>query len=48
MTTRFGHGLIVGKFYPPHAGHLHLISQAVMACDRVTVLVMAARRERDL
>jgi HTH-type transcriptional repressor of NAD biosynthesis genes len=45
MTARFGHGLIIGKFYPPHLGHLYLITEAAIACDRVTVLVMAARRE---
>ena len=39
------HGLIVGKFYPPHTGHLFLITQAALACDEVTVLAMAARRE---
>lgn len=45
MTGRFSHGLVVGKFYPPHRGHNHLIAEAAMACDQVTVLVMAARRE---
>jgi NadR type nicotinamide-nucleotide adenylyltransferase len=45
MTARFGHGLIVGKFYPPHLGHVYLVTEAAIACDRVTVLVMAARRE---
>jgi NadR type nicotinamide-nucleotide adenylyltransferase len=33
------HGLVVGRFYPPHAGHHHLISTAAAACDRVTVVV---------
>lgn len=33
------HGLIVGKFYPPHAGHHHLIETAARACDEVTVVV---------
>ncbi|MBW8481342.1 AAA family ATPase [Actinomadura parmotrematis] len=36
MTHR--HGLVVGKFYPPHAGHHHLIDTAAAACARVTVL----------
>jgi len=40
-----GHGLIIGKFYPPHRGHQYLISHAAKACEQVTVLVMAARRE---
>jgi HTH-type transcriptional repressor of NAD biosynthesis genes len=35
----YGHGLVVGKFYPPHAGHHALIDAAAKACDRVTVVV---------
>lgn len=45
MTATFGHGLVVGKFYPPHRGHQHLIQQAAGVCARVTVLVMAAGSE---
>jgi NadR type nicotinamide-nucleotide adenylyltransferase len=36
---RFSHGLVVGKFYPPHAGHHHLISSAAARCETVTVVV---------
>jgi NadR type nicotinamide-nucleotide adenylyltransferase len=36
---------VLGKFYPPHLGHLHLITEAAAGCDAVTVLVMAARGE---
>jgi NadR type nicotinamide-nucleotide adenylyltransferase len=43
--ARFSHGLVIGKFYPPHHGHLYLITQAAAACEQVTVLVMAARGE---
>lgn len=43
--TRHGHGLVLGKFYPPHAGHLHLIETASAACERLTVLVLAASWE---
>jgi HTH-type transcriptional repressor of NAD biosynthesis genes len=32
-------GLIVGKFYPPHAGHHHLIRSGKEHCDELTVLV---------
>ncbi len=39
------HGLVVGKFYPPHAGHHHLIDTAARACERLTVLVAASPRE---
>ncbi len=45
MTCRFGHGLVVGKFYPPHAGHHHLIDVAAARCERLTVLVAPSRRE---
>jgi NadR type nicotinamide-nucleotide adenylyltransferase len=45
MTAPFPHGLVVGKFYPPHRGHMYLIEQAAARCSRVTVLVMAAACE---
>lgn len=40
-----GHGLVVGKFYPPHAGHHHLIREAAVASGRLTVVVAPSRRE---
>ena len=40
--TAFEHGLVIGKFYPPHAGHHFLIDAAAEASRRVTVVVMAA------
>jgi cytidyltransferase-like protein len=45
IVIRQGHGLVVGKFYPPHLGHQHLITQAAASCAELTVLVMAARSE---
>ncbi|MBE1492186.1 AAA family ATPase [Plantactinospora soyae] len=45
MSTRFGHGLVVGKFYPPHAGHHALINAAARRCAAVTVVVAPSRRE---
>jgi HTH-type transcriptional regulator, transcriptional repressor of NAD biosynthesis genes len=45
MTAPTRSGLVVGKFYPPHRGHLHLIKTAAARCGRLTVLVMAARAE---
>ena len=39
------HGLVIGKFYPPHAGHHHLIRAAAARCARLTVVVMAATVE---
>jgi HTH-type transcriptional repressor of NAD biosynthesis genes len=32
-------GLILGKFLPPHAGHLHLVRTALAEVDHLTVLV---------
>ncbi|MEV4760147.1 AAA family ATPase [Micromonospora sp. NPDC049559] len=43
--VRFGHGLIVGKFYPPHAGHHALVEAAARRCAEVTVVVAPSRRE---
>lgn len=40
MTSR--HGLVLGKFYPPHAGHHFLIDTAAAVSDWVTVIVAAA------
>lgn len=42
---RFGRGLVVGKFYPPHAGHHELIDASLEACDQVVVCVLAASHE---
>ncbi|MFY1672069.1 AAA family ATPase [Plantactinospora sp. WMMB334] len=35
----------MGKFYPPHAGHHALISEAARRCAAVTVVVAPSRRE---
>jgi NadR type nicotinamide-nucleotide adenylyltransferase len=32
-------GFVVGKFYPPHRGHRHLIETARRCCDRLVVLL---------
>jgi NadR type nicotinamide-nucleotide adenylyltransferase len=34
------HGLVVGKFYPPHLGHRYLIDTARSRCDSLDVLVV--------
>lgn len=31
--------LVIGKFYPPHNGHIHLIESALSLADHVTVVV---------
>jgi NadR type nicotinamide-nucleotide adenylyltransferase len=41
----FEHGLVVGKFHPPHAGHEYLIRTALFHCRRVSVLVLATSAE---
>lgn len=37
--------MVVGKFYPPHAGHHALIAAAAARCATVTVVVAPSRRE---
>jgi len=37
--------LLIGKFYPPHAGHHATIRHAAAQCVRVTVVVMASAGE---
>lgn len=43
--SRPAHGLVLGKFYPPHAGHHHLVRTAAEHCARLTVLVCASSVE---
>lgn len=38
MST--SHGLVIGKFHPPHVGHELLIRTAAQVSDRVTVLLL--------
>ena len=40
MSTT-AHGLVVGKFHPPHAGHDLLFRSAAAASDRLSILVLA-------
>ncbi|GGK66465.1 transcriptional regulator NadR [Sphaerisporangium melleum] len=42
---RFRHGLVIGKFYPPHAGHHHLIDTAAADCARLTVVAAGSSVE---
>jgi len=35
----FGRSVVIGKFYPPHRGHKHLIDAATSRSRRVTVIV---------
>ncbi|MDH6680598.1 HTH-type transcriptional repressor of NAD biosynthesis genes [Rhodococcus sp. LBL1] len=45
MTAMYRHALVIGKFYPPHFGHHHLVRSAAWIADRVTVVVMASAAE---
>lgn len=38
-------GLVIGKFYPPHIGHRHLIANAAAASTRLAVVVLGNRFE---
>lgn len=38
-------GLILGKFLPPHRGHLHLIDSARRRCRRLVVVLGSLQRE---
>lgn len=38
-------GLIVGKFYPPHAGHHFLIDHALERCDELVVVIAGSHVE---
>lgn len=45
MAKRFKNGLVLGKFYPPHLGHLFLIDSALKQCETVHVMVCTLERE---
>jgi len=45
MEKRFKNGLVLGKFMPPHLGHLHLIDTAIENCEMVTVMVCSLKNE---
>lgn len=41
----YQHGLVIGKFYPPHLGHIYLIRTAAAHCQQVTVGVLGSSVE---
>ncbi|NJO63449.1 MAG: AAA family ATPase [Richelia sp. RM2_1_2] len=41
----YKHGFTLGKFLPPHNGHLHLIREAKKLCESLTVLVCSLKSE---
>lgn len=45
LTPTFRHGLVIGKFYPPHKGHIYLIRAAAQHCEFVTVAILGSSVE---
>ncbi|MEI2276929.1 AAA family ATPase [Paenarthrobacter ilicis] len=41
----FQQAMVIGKFYPPHTGHAHLIATAAAQSKEVAVLVLGSRFE---
>ena len=39
MEKKYKSGLVLGKFFPPHRGHLYLIDTAIENCELVHVIV---------
>jgi NadR type nicotinamide-nucleotide adenylyltransferase len=39
------HGLVLGKFLPPHRGHVHLCEVAEHMCDELTIVVASLASE---
>jgi len=39
VETKFGLGVVIGKFLPPHRGHRFLIESAVDRCERTVVII---------
>ena len=44
---KFSHGVVIGKFYPPHKGHEYLIETALQESDCVTVIVCDVTPDPD-
>lgn len=43
MTRKYQHALVIGKFYPPHLGHLHTITAAAEMAEHVSVIIYDSR-----
>ena len=46
MEKRFKNGLVLGKMFPPHLGHCHLINEAIKQCETVHVMICSLSREK--
>lgn len=42
---KYKHGMVLGKFYPPHKGHLHLIDTAIEQCELVSLFICTMETE---
>lgn len=38
-------GLVIGKFYPPHKGHMYLIDTAIANCQNLHIIICALPEE---
>lgn len=45
MEKRYKHAVVIGKFMPLHKGHMHMIEQAALNSNVVTVLVCSLQSE---
>lgn len=45
MEKKFNQGLVLGKFMPPHNGHLYLINTAAEQCEKVFVIIGSLKNE---
>lgn len=45
MEKRFKRGLVLGKFMPPHLGHLYLINTAAEQCEKLFVMICSLKSE---
>lgn len=45
QKKRYKKGFVLGKFLPPHAGHLHLVRSAMAQTEELTVLVCTIGKE---
>lgn len=45
QTKRYKKGFILGKFLPPHQGHVYLIQSAMKQVEELTVLVCTVQKE---
>ena len=45
MEKNYSHGLVIGKFFPLHSGHVYLIEQALKQAKKITILACSLSKE---